>query len=216
VIPSSGLELVVVLAALGPGYVYLRVAERRMVRPERSGLLEAVELVVIGALASTVALLLVLILADWSSVVNMHDLGREGDVYLKHHPLRMLWVVAVVLLIAYVLVWVAARIALRGQQPTIEPGGTSWQASFSENKPTKDHAVALSVELKDHRVIQGVLGGYTTNADDNRELCLVAPIFVRGGVEAQPHERTDAFIVVREADVLAVSGRYLEGARATS
>ncbi len=187
-----------------------------MVRPERSGLLEAVELVVIGALASTVALLLVLALADWSSVVDVHGLGREGGVYLKHHPLRMLWVVAVVLLIAYVLVWVAARMALRGQQPTIEPGGTSWQASFSENKPTKDHAVALSVELKDHRVIQGVLGGYTTSADDNRELCLLAPIFVRGGLEAEPLHRTDAFIVIREADVLAVSGRYLEGMRATS
>lgn len=187
-----------------------------MARPERSGLLEAVELVVVGALASTMALLLVLALADFLSVVDIHDLGREGGVYLKHHPLRMLWVVAVVLLIAYVLVWIVARIALRGQQPTIEPGGTSWQASFSENKPTNDHAVALSVELKDHRVIQGVLGGYTTNADDNRELCLVAPIFVRVGLEAQPLRRTDAFIVVREADVLAVSGRYLEGAGATS
>lgn len=191
--------------------MYIRVAERRAKRPERSGLVEAVELVVIGAFASTIALLGVLVLAEWTSVLNVYALGRDPSAYLKLHPLRLFWTVAVALLFAYDLAYIAARVVHRHQSPTIRPGGTAWQFAFSENRPAY-HVVAVSVELRDGRVIQGVLAGTTTDADENREMCLLAPIAVRDGPEGQPQALTDQFLLLRESDVLAVSGRYLASA----
>lgn len=72
--------------------------------------------------------------------------------------------------------------------------------------------VAVSVELRDGRIVQGVLAGTTTDADENREMCLIEPIAVRDGPEGPPQALTDHFLLLRESDVLAVSGRYLIGA----
>lgn len=136
-IPSTALELVVFLAALGPGYLYIRVAEQRANRPERSGLVEAVELVVIGAFASTVALLGVLALAGWANVLHVHALGRDPSAYLKLHPLRLFWVVAIALLFAYGLAYAAARLVHRHQSPTIRPAALrGYLRSQKTDRPT--------------------------------------------------------------------------------
>jgi hypothetical protein len=212
VIPTTALGLVVFLAALGPGYVYLRVAERRGVRPERSGLLEAVELAVVGAFASTVATLAVFALADAANVVNIHVLGSDPQHYAEDHPLRLLWLVAVTLLTGYALAWTGARLVHLRNEPNIVPGGTAWGNAFRAELPHPYDVVRVTVELRDGRKLTGPLGGFTTDADADRELCLAAPIFVQlPGPGAQPTRLEDDFIVAREADILAISGKYLRG-----
>jgi hypothetical protein len=212
VIPTTALGLVVFLAALGPGYVYLRVAERRGVRPERSGLLEAVELAVVGAFASTVATLAVFALADAANVVNIHTLGSDPQHYAEDHPLRLLWLVAVTLLTGYALAWTGARLVHLRNEPNIVPGGTAWGNAFRAELPHPYDVVRVTVELRDGRKLTGPLGGFTTDADADRELCLAAPIFVQlpePGAQQIPLE--EDFIVAREADILAISGKYFPG-----
>jgi Family of unknown function (DUF6338) len=161
--------------------------------------------------ASVVSLLLVFWVADTCAIIDIHVLGAETSTYLKHHPLRLFWLVSLALLLAYGLAAVAARLVNRGNESTIRPGGTAWHFAFSENRPA-GHVVAASVELRDGRIIQGVLAGTTTDAEDNREVCLVKPMAVRRGAADQPVRLTDEFVVIRESDVMAVSGRYLPAA----
>jgi hypothetical protein len=212
VIPTTALGLVVFLAALGPGYVYLRVVERRGVRPERSGLLEAVELAVVGAFASTVATLAVLSLADAANVINIHILSGDPQHYVEDHPLRLLWLIAVTLLTGYTLAWAGARLIHLRTEASIVPGGTAWGNVFRAELPHPYDVVRVTAELRDGRKLTGPLGGFTTDADDDRELCLAYPILVQlpdSGAETTKLE--DDFVVVREADILAISGTYLPG-----
>jgi hypothetical protein len=217
VIPSTTLGLVVFLAALGPGYVYLRVAERRTARPERSGLVEAVELVVIGALASSLTLLVVVSIADTLNAIDVRSLSSAPRRYFDRHTLTVLWLLALALALAYVVAYVAARSMHRHRRPTIRPGGTSWQTAFDFGRPTKDHVVVVNLELRDHRLFAGILGGFTVDEQDNREIWLVAPLAVRKGPRAEAQVMVgDEFIIVRESDIVTVTGRYLPGKAETS
>jgi hypothetical protein len=210
VIPDTALGLILTVAALGPGYIYLRVAERRSRRPERSGLLEAVELAVIGALASTVALLIVGALADWFGIANVHWLGAHPAVYAGHHPLRLLWLVSAALALAYLIAYVAAIVAHHGKPDAIRPAGSAWTEAFMSERP-KTTATVLTVELRDGRRVEGTLQAHTPNPDDNRELYLIAPIRVQAGPRSTPVRLAESFVVLRETDILAISGRYKAG-----
>jgi hypothetical protein len=212
VIPSTTLGLVVFLAALGPGYLYLRVAEQRTARASRSGLVEAVELVVVGALASTIALLVVVTVADWLHLVDAESLSLDPGRYFHRHGLPVLRMLAVTLAVAYGLAYGGARLNHLRRRPTIKPGATAWQTAFDFNRPTQDHIVVANVELRDRRLFSGILGGFTVDSDDNREVCLWGPIAVRVGPRNQAQLMDgDDFIVFREADIVTISGRYLEG-----
>jgi hypothetical protein len=208
VIPGTALGLVLTVAALGPGYIYLRVVERRNARPERSGLLETVELAVVGALASIVALLVVGALADWTHVANAHWLAAHPASYASHHPLRLLWLLALTLGLAYLIAFVVAHLTHRAPD-AIRPAGSAWTEAFIDERP-KGSAAVLTVELRDGRKVEGTLRAHTPSVDYNRELYLTAPLRVQAGPASAP-ARLDStsFMVLRETDILAVSGKYV-------
>jgi hypothetical protein len=210
VIPGTALGLVLTVAALGPGYIYLRVTERRSARPERSGLLEAVELAVVGALASTTALLVVGALADWTRVANAHWLAVDPASYVGHHPLRLLWLVAVTLGLAYLIAFAVAKVTHRTPD-VIRPAGSAWTEAFIKECP-KGRVAVLTVELRDGRKVEGTLRAHTQSVDYNRELYLSAPLRVQAGPASAPvRPGSTAFMVLRETDIIAVSGKYVGG-----
>ena len=209
-IPDTALGLILTVAALGPGYVYLRVAELRNVRPERSALIEAIELAVVGALCSTSALLIVGALADWRGTANAHWFGAHPRAYIGHHPLRLLWLVSIALLVAYAIAYLAARIIHRGKHESIRPGSSAWTEAMFNMCP-KGSATVATVELRDGRRVEGVLRAHMpTPGDENRELYLAAPIRVQTPY-GSPISLPDSFMLLREKDILAVSGKYREG-----
>ena len=199
------------LAALGPGYVYIRVAERRHPRADRSGLLEAVELIVIGACASTAALLATVLTADAFSVLSTSRFATDPAAYFRGHTLPVIGLAAVVLVVAYVFAYGLASIVHRKQTASVRPEGTSWYDAFWENRPTANDVVVVTIELRDHRKITGKLRSFTTGLEDSREIGLAAPIAVKASPSSTAQTIDDRFIVVREADVLTVSGRYVPG-----
>jgi type IV secretory pathway VirB2 component (pilin) len=174
-------------------------------------LLEAVELAVIGAFASTVALLVVLAVAGLAKIIGVHDLSHHPTAYIKNHPLRLLWLVAVVLVVACGVAYAAARISHLRQAASIRPAGTAWSEAFVRDLPRASDVIRATVELRDGRKIEGTLAGTTAGAVENREIYLAAPLRVqaRGGAAAQT--LPDRFMLVRENDVLAISGRYIAG-----
>jgi len=210
VIPDTALGVLFVVAAFGPGYVYVRVAETRIPRDERSGLLEAVELAVIGAFASTISLLVVAALADAFDLINIHLLARGSRVYFSHHPIRLLWLLGLALAFAYVLAFLVARVVYGRKPVSIRPG-TAWTQAFGAARTGLEGTIArATIELRDGRKIEATVAGHATEVADNRDLLLTAPIRVQApGVE--PITLDDKFMLLREVDILAINVRFLEG-----
>jgi Family of unknown function (DUF6338) len=196
--------LILAVAAFGPGYVYLRAAERRSARASRSGLVEAVELAVLGAFASTVALLIIGCLADATGLADVRAFVSHPHTYLARHPLKILWLVALSLALAYGIAWGAALLVHR-KDATIRPAGSAWSEVLTDRCPP-GHGVRVTAELRDGRKVQGTYGGMTLGADENRELYLRGPM--RQLVGSRQTSLPDAFLVLRECDILAISGNY--------
>jgi hypothetical protein len=209
VIPDTALGVVFVVAAFGPGYLYLRVAEKRSARYEHSGLVEAVELAVVGAFTSTVALLAIAALANLLGIVNVHRFSAGPHAFFANHPLRVLWLLAVVVLCAYAIAYLAAHL-VHWKQPATIQAGTAWTQAFDPaRRPENSVIVRATIELHDGRKIEGTLGGHTTEVSDNRELLLRAPLRAQAGRDATPVTLTDTFAVLRETDVVVISGRFV-------
>ena len=210
-IPNTLLGLVLFAASLGPGYVYLRVAEKRAPRADRSALVEAVEMVTLGGLFSLLAALVVLVLGHTTHALDTTALGKHANEYFLHHPVRGLGSLMLLFLLSYGGAAVSASIANPQRDAVVRPGSNAWQEAFWRRRPTPNHIAIVTIELRDGRKATGILGGFTTELLDSRELALHSPIAVQASPNAEAHETEDAFMVIREADVLYVAGRYHEG-----
>ena len=209
-IPSNLVGLVLFAASLGPGYVYIRVAERRAPRAERSDLVEAVEMVAIGAFASLAAAMVVLLVGDVTGWLEPSRITRDAKAYLIVDPVRGLVALLAVFVIAYGLAYGAARLSHLRDPPAVAPGATGWYEAFWLERPADDHLTIVTVELRDRRRVTGRLTHFTIEHGGDRELVLGAPILVRATGDSEPSRTRDAFLVPRERDVAYIAGRYVD------
>jgi len=206
VIPGSLAGLILFAASLGPGYVYVRVAERRTPRTERSQLLEAAELLVIGALTTTVVAMLVLLGAREVGLVDVNAVRREGLAYLLLHPLRGCLTLGAIFALSYTVAGLAAYLAHRQEQPSQQPG-TVWREVLGQKKRT--HDAWATVELRDGRFLQGQVASYTLDTvSEPRELALAAPIYQRRPSNAEVEDVRGDFLTLREEDAIYVAVEY--------
>ena len=209
-LPGTLLGLVVFAAAAGPGYLYVRLSRAREPRYERTSLEEAAEFVVFGALSSGFAILLTLGLAEDIGFLNSGAIRHDALAYTVAEPLRVLASLALVILISYGLVWIIAKVLLRGGTE-ISPGETGWYAAFHRMLPDQ-HGAYVTVELRDGRAIAGLVVGYTPDNDEPREILLTSPaggsLWLREEPSGPAHALPDSFIALQSPDILTVSGRY--------
>lgn len=207
---ANVLELLLLAAALGPGWVWVNVAERRVARPDRSGLLEAAELVVIGALCTTLAALVVLSAAQAIGAINVADVRSDGAAYVLAQPARSLPVIATLLAASYALAWGAARLTYGRHQPTQQPG-TVWREVLGARK--SEAAAVATVELRNGRRIQGVVASYThTGPEQPRELALAAPMRVQPDTDATPVDLPGEVLILHGEDILSINVSYVAAA----
>jgi hypothetical protein len=200
-------ELLLLAAGLGPGWVWISVAERRVARPDRSGVLEVAELVVIGALCTTLAALVVLTFAGAVGVVDRVELRNDAAGYVLDHPARTLPVLAALLVTSYAFAWIAARLACGGHQATQQPG-TVWREVLGARK--EDAAAVATVELRDGHRVQGVVATYThTSPDQPRELALAAPMRVQHRGDAVPVDLPGDVLILHDEDILSINVTYV-------
>jgi len=215
VIPDSLLGLVLFAASLGPGYVFETVAEKRRPRPARSTLGETIEMAVIGASFSVLAAILVLLLAHETAWIDTKALANETTLYVLQNPLRAPAALATVFVLGYAGAGVTARLLYRGKNPRIQPGFVPWHRVFLQDRPNDDSSVFVTVYMRDGSKIAGTLGAYTLEHGDNREIALVAPM-AKQLKEAVAEPLDEAFVVLREEDVLYMTGHYITGAKLQS
>lgn len=202
-IPDTLAGLALFAASLGPGYVYVRVAERRVPRAERTQLLEAAELLVLGGLISTVVAMLVIFGARESDLINVETVRSEGLDYLLLHPLRGFTTLGTIFGLSYLTGWGAARFVHRKKKPSQQPG-TVWREILGAKKDT--HVSWATVELRDGRVLQGQVASYTLETPtEPRELALAAPLYQRRIGRSEVERVPDDFLLLREEDILYIA-----------
>lgn len=208
-IPSNLAGLVLLVASLGPGYIFVRVVEVRGPRPPRSTFFEAVEMAIVGAVVTTIVACFVLAIGDAFGWLDVSRMLTKSEGYFDAHPLRVLAAVLVTLAVSYVgaaLPWAIGRFRTRSTAAAVhKPGDAGWQEMFVTRRPPGTTVVA-TVELRDGRKLSGQVHGFSSVAHDNRELALGRPI-VAG---TPPTVTGDTLIVLREQDIAYVSVRYLQ------
>lgn len=204
-IPDTLLGLLLFAGTIGPGYVWVRVAEQRRPREQRSNILEAAELAFVGILTTGLSALVVLSVADsWQGLgIDTRALAARGIDYLIEEPLPGLGTLLLVLGLSYGLAYGAAR--TRHQGPSaVRPGLHAWDVVFDVgNVETAVHATA---ELNDGRRFSGWVYAWDLGGDtERRDLALHKPISVKArGGQAQPL-RDIHFITLRGEDIVWLS-----------
>src|SRR5437588_3070987 len=86
-IPGTFLGVAILLGVIAPGYAYLRVAERRGVRPGRSPVLELAELAVSGTIATVASVVVVLFIGSIldNVFVDLAVWARSGSTYVANN-----------------------------------------------------------------------------------------------------------------------------------
>lgn len=181
-LPGDPAGLVLLLAALAPGYVYVRAAERYRSRPERSVLLELAEILVIGAACTTMSAVLVVVSATLFDgvVLDIPSWATEGTRYLKTRPYVLARTVGLVLTGACVVAYVSARIVHRKQPPTRLAGYTVKNGVF-DGLGRDGKRAWLALHLRNGDVVEGYLFAYPTGASDEEEIALQRPIGLTAG-----------------------------------
>lgn len=211
-VPTNFVGLALFVVFITPGYLWVRIEERSRPRPDRSPLLELAELLMVGAVASLVAAVLVAELG--SRVKSLLDVGDwigasdRGGV-LRAHLAPAMNSLLLAVLIAHgathsVATWwfsqsgTAQRVRfhrwLRRQvrmkppaPPRIQAAHTPWFDVFGSVDKTKELAV-LTVVQEDGEVLTGLLRSYDVTAPaGGQDLALQAPLtYQRPGEQARP------------------------------
>jgi hypothetical protein len=196
----------VLAAAVVPGYVYVRCAERRAPRHSRSGVLLAGELAFVGILTTAASVLVLLTIARATGWLDTHALISHPRVYMADRPERVLSWLVVVLLGSFGLAWLASVVVHIGRDAVLRPGWSVWHQVL---EPGRDRKVAVVVELRDGRRFQGYVLAYDVEEDrEKRDLALQQPLFVIDPVTSEQTLLPVHFLIFQSADIAWMSVVY--------
>jgi hypothetical protein len=210
VIPTTLLGVVVFAASVGPGYLYVALAERYRPPRERSALKEAAELVVVGSIATALGLAVALVAADETDLLDTRKLAADAGSYIVTNPARSSAALLIVLIVSYGSAALVSYLIHKGQK-RVYPD-SAWWGAFERDLP-EAHGIYATAELADGRAVTGAVRNFTAESVEvsDRELTLHAPadgqLLVRTGTEHQP--LLDTYIILRGDQIKYVSARYL-------
>jgi hypothetical protein len=210
-VPASFGTLLLFVLTVSPGFLYLTRLEAHALRPQRSHLLLAAELVTIGSAATFLVAALVTFLFDQFQPGFVSGWVARGHAYFIEHPLLIFLWGASILVASHGVVFVgsllrARQVARRKERPTYDPAGTVWDHVLGRSD--MKHDVLLTLNLADGRRLHGYLMTFSTGTHDERDLALQKPIWVEHpGREPEKAESTDALIVPKD-QIKEIAVRY--------
>lgn len=210
-IPGTLLGLAVLAACIVPGFVFISVAERRRTQIPRSSLVEATELLGIGAITSLVSVALVAGLARGIHLYDAKELADRPRLYALESPFRVLAPCAFVFLLSCAIAWIAARCLLRREARVFDPGGAVWTQLLHTKRPS-DKVVLAQVEMRDGTYVTGYVTSFSMGDGPDRELAINGPISVQRPGETTPTNVLADFVLFREGDIVRVLGGYHDSA----
>lgn len=215
--PETLLGLVLFAASVGPGYLFLRIAERWEPQRKLSSLQEAAELVVIGAIASVLAALIVLLVGEAIGGIDSEQLVADRFTYVIREPGTSLLALVAFLIVSYGSTAVIAYLRYtpfdvkREHRREIHPADDPWFKAFSRDAPS-DHTAAVTLGMRDGRRIDGILSAFSMEDSGRRGIVLAPPIgghiTVAESVEAERKSLKSDRLVLDEDDVREIFVRY--------
>jgi hypothetical protein len=175
-LPNAPFALLVLLALL-PGWLFVRLAERRGPRPQRSPLAEFLELAAVGFSAIVISALIVaglsFIIHPW--LFNLEAWAHERHQYLGNHLGAALASTALGIGLSCVLV-IALYLIIYGRHSAgFKPGSSVW-VDCLEGAP-KGMQNWVGVHRHDGSLVEGLLLSYPAGSDETaREISLTKPI----------------------------------------
>lgn len=85
-VPTSVVGVLVFVASVGPGYVYVKILERWRPYTQRTALRESAQIVVAGSLATLVAVVVALIVGKTFNFISTNSLARHPGRYVVNQP----------------------------------------------------------------------------------------------------------------------------------
>jgi flagellar biogenesis protein FliO len=171
-----------VLLALLPGWIFVRLAETRCERPDRSQLAELLELAAVGfstTAVSAIAVASLSLIKGFSWVFNVAAWAHTRNQYLGDHLATALGSMALIIALSCALAFGLFVLVHRRRRPgdrSFNVGGTVWVAALTA---LNGRMSTVGVYLHDGSIIEGVLFCCTAGTGDGpREIALTAPIRV--------------------------------------
>ena len=206
-IPTAPIALYVLLALM-PGWIYFRLAERRGPRPERSQLVEFLELAAVGFTAITIAFLAVIALSfHFHWLFNLEAWARERHRYLGTHFAAALTSVALGIGLSFVIVLGMFLIFYGRKAASFLPGANVWDKALAP-APNGMHNM-LAIHRSDGSIIEGLLLSFPSGAGESaREVALTRPIRITLPSGGQFSPEIDRVVIPGEY-IVAISVKHL-------
>jgi flagellar biogenesis protein FliO len=187
VAPPVTVTALLVVLALVPGWVYLRLVERLGPRSSDSPLHQLLEVLAVGAATTGVSAFVVAVLPHrWLPfTLDIGAWATGGPDYLRVHWRSAAGSVAMIFILATILAVVFYGVRAWSKPPEFE-SHNNWVQSLG-NRPAGT-AVWVGLHLEDGRGVEGVLHSYSLDEDPaKRDVTLAKPIRIteKGAVEVQ-------------------------------
>jgi hypothetical protein len=187
VIPGS-IAIGVLLIALVPGWVYLRLRERLRPAAENTALSELLEVLAVGlATTGVAATILTIVPSSW--VPFLLDVSRwaiGGNHYVRDHVRQAVVSAFVLLTLAVGIAWVIYWLQRRRQPAEFEPVGNVWVHAIGQRP--RGTVPWVGLQLDDGMLVEGLIHSLAMadGAGINRDIALQAPIRVTNAPGAAP------------------------------
>jgi hypothetical protein len=189
--PSNIFSVIILLAALAPGFVYLQAYQRRSLRDTRSATAETVEMFAFGALATLLAGLTVLVLGQLTPAFVTLDVLLKGTSGLGTIPWKVIASASLTLALSTSISGLAGTLLgnRRSSRVATVREGILAVRVLTARSP-KGRRPYLAVELNDGRLVEGYLWYASTHEDPaRRDIALQKPLAWSGNGQ---RERTKA------------------------
>jgi len=212
-IPTAPFALYVLLALM-PGWIYFRLTERRGPKPERSQLIEFLELAAVGFTAITIAAIAVIALSlrfHW--LFDLAAWARERHNYLGAHFEAALASMGLGIALSFLVVFVMF-LAFYGRKPaSFLPGANVWDKSLAPSP--KGQQNMLAVHRSDGSIVEGLLLSFPSGTGESvREIALTKPIRVTSADGDEFYPEVDRVVIPGE-QIIAISVKHVPKPSAT-
>lgn len=201
-----------VLLALLPGWIFVRLAETKSERPDRSQLAELLELAAVGFSTIAVSALAVASLSiakSFSWLFNIEAWAHARNQYLGDHLGAALVSMTLIIILSCVLA-VGLFFALHGRRSgdgIFSAGGTVWVAALTTAPIGMMNAIG--VHHHDGTIVEGLFLGCTAGTGDGpREVSLTAPIRVTPA-NGEPYATPVNRIVILDTEIAYMTVRHV-------
>lgn len=205
-IPSTLTGVAILAAVLIPGYCWTVVADRRRVRSARSGVLDAVDVLVVGTVSVFLSAGAVFGFGEAVDVVpGLREFVNDPVGDLRANPWRTGLAAVLVVALASIGSAIAVRMRFQDSPDSLHPESV-WRRVFSHGNA---EALSVSVELTTGDTIEGYLWEYSLGIEGERDLALQKPISVRYAVTDEFVRQDIDAVVIPRSNVRLITLLYV-------